>query len=34
MKKLLLVLALAVVAVAGSGCIVLDPPPKYRDHRN
>lgn len=34
MKKLLLVLALALVAAAGSGCIVLESPPKYRHHRH
>ncbi len=32
LKKLLIVLALSVVAVAGSGCIVLDPPERYHRH--
>lgn len=33
LKRLLLVLALAVVAAAGSGCIVIENPPKYHRHR-
>jgi hypothetical protein len=34
LKKLVIVLALAIVAVAGSGCIVTDPPTRYRHHSN
>lgn len=34
LKRLVIVLALAVVAVAGSGCIVTDPPERYRRHSN
>ena len=34
LKKLLIVLALTVVAVAGSGCIILDPPTRYHHKSN